>query len=208
MPEAKKEKILTAALSVFLRYGYKRVNMNDIAAAAGISRPALYLLFKNKEEIFAGVILQWVDGAVAEIEVETAKVATPQEKIKIAFEIWSVRPFQLMMNSAEAKEIVDCSFEFAQAALRQGYEKFEAAITPILASLIERRPAKAHLSPKSAAHILANAVRGFKQTAATPDEMRQLIYELLLLSFNVELSDTKALKALRSSLAKSDRLGR
>ena len=55
----KKTKILTAALSVFLRYGYRRVNMNDIAEAAGISRPALYILFRNKEEIFAGVILQW-----------------------------------------------------------------------------------------------------------------------------------------------------
>ena len=45
MSEAKKSKILTAARSVFLRYGYRRVNMNDIAEAAGLSRPALYILF-------------------------------------------------------------------------------------------------------------------------------------------------------------------
>jgi hypothetical protein len=31
--------------------------------------------------------------------------------------------------------------------------------------------------------VLVSAVRGFKQSAATPDEMRQLIDELLLLSF-------------------------
>jgi AcrR family transcriptional regulator len=158
--------------------------MSDIATAAGISRPALYLLFKNKEEIFAGVILQWVNGAVAEMEREMDDNATPEEKIKIAFEIWSVRPFQMMLDSAEAREIVDCSFEFAQTALRQGYEKFEATITPIVASLLRKRPAKKSLSPERVAHVIANAVRGFKQSATTPEEMRLLIHELLFLSFS------------------------
>jgi AcrR family transcriptional regulator len=204
MQEAKKNKILTAALSVFLRYGYRRVNMNDIAEATGISRPALYVLFKNKEEIFAGVILQWVDGAVAEIEQEMAKVATSEEKIKCAFEIWSVRPFQLTMGSKEAKEIVDCSFEFAQAALRQGYKKFEATIAPLVALLSEEQRVNGYLSPERAAHVLASAVRGFKQTATTGDEMRQLIHELLFLSLDLELTNTKALKALRSK-AKKDK---
>jgi hypothetical protein len=35
------------------------------------------------------------------------------------------------------------------------------------------------------AHVLVSAVRGFKQTAATPDDMRQLIAELLQLSFGL-----------------------
>jgi AcrR family transcriptional regulator len=45
MSDDKRTRILAAARSVFLRYGFKRVNMNDIADAAGVSRPALYLLF-------------------------------------------------------------------------------------------------------------------------------------------------------------------
>src|ERR1700690_1630229 len=96
MSETKKSKILTAARSVFLRYGYKRVSMNDIAEAAGVSRPALYVLFKNKEEIFVGVFLQWVDEAVGAIQKEISTVATPEEKIERAFEIWAVRPFEMM----------------------------------------------------------------------------------------------------------------
>ena len=40
MDVAKRDKVLTAALDIFLRYGYKRVTMNDIAEAASISRPA------------------------------------------------------------------------------------------------------------------------------------------------------------------------
>ena len=60
-------------------------------------------------------------------------LATRHEKIKYAFEIWTVRPFEMMAMSPEAKELVECSFDFAQAALKQGYQQFEATIAPVLA---------------------------------------------------------------------------
>ena len=192
MNEFKKSKILTAARSAFLRYGYRRVSMNDIAEAGGVSRAALYLRFKNKEEIFVGMFMQWVDETVADIEREIAAVATPEKKIEYAFEIWAVRPFEMTMTSTEARELVECSFDFAQTSLRQGYKKFEATIAPVLASLAENHPAKTNLAPEEIAHILASAVRGFKQTATTPDELRQLIRELLILTFSPEFSGTKA----------------
>jgi AcrR family transcriptional regulator len=182
MSDPKISKILTAARSVFLRYGYKRVSMSDIAEAAGVSRPALYVLFKNKEEIFIGVFMQWVDEAVVDIQKEISTLATPEEKVERAFEIWSVRPFEMVMTSPEAKELVECSFPFAQASLREGYKKFEATIVPVLASLAKRRRAKVHLDPDRTAHVLASAVRGFKQAAFTPVELRQLIKDLLSLS--------------------------
>lgn len=48
----KREQILVSAVEVFGRYGFKRCSMEDIAEAAGMSRPALYQYFKNKAEIF------------------------------------------------------------------------------------------------------------------------------------------------------------
>ena len=44
--------VLDAAFAVFLRYGFQRTTMDDIAKECGVSRPALYLLFKNKTDIF------------------------------------------------------------------------------------------------------------------------------------------------------------
>ncbi len=44
--------ILDAALPVFVRYGFQKTSMADIAKAAGISRASLYLAFNNKEELF------------------------------------------------------------------------------------------------------------------------------------------------------------
>jgi AcrR family transcriptional regulator len=186
MREIKKGKILTAARSVFLRYGYKRVNMNEIAEAAGVSRPALYVLFKNKEEIFVGVFMQWVDETLSAVKREMEKVEAPEQKLMRAFELWTVHPFEMMMASPEAKELIDGSFEFAQDALRQGYQMFETAITPVVASLAERRSVKGHLSSEDIAHILASATRGFKQTAVKAPELRLLIEKLLTLSFSLD----------------------
>jgi AcrR family transcriptional regulator len=47
--------VLNAALAVFARYGFKRASMEDIALEAGISRPALYLVYANKSAIFTAL---------------------------------------------------------------------------------------------------------------------------------------------------------
>ena len=46
----KREAVFGVAADVFAQYGVRRTAMNDIAQAAGISRPALYLMVENKED--------------------------------------------------------------------------------------------------------------------------------------------------------------
>jgi AcrR family transcriptional regulator len=47
-----RDDILRKALECFLRFGYERTAMQDIAVAAGLSRQGLYHHFANKEELF------------------------------------------------------------------------------------------------------------------------------------------------------------
>lgn len=53
--DPKRARILEGALKVFLAYGYNRTTMDDIARAAELSRPALYLLFRNKTDIYRAI---------------------------------------------------------------------------------------------------------------------------------------------------------
>lgn len=48
--------ILDAALEVFSRTGYENGSMREIAAAVGVSEPALYRHFASKEEMFLALI--------------------------------------------------------------------------------------------------------------------------------------------------------
>lgn len=50
--KSREEAVLTAAYAVFTRYGFERVTMDDVAREAGVSRPLIYLKFKNKRDIY------------------------------------------------------------------------------------------------------------------------------------------------------------
>ena len=47
----KQEYVLQIALRTFLRYGFKKTSMEDIAKAAGLTRQGLYFHFQNKDEL-------------------------------------------------------------------------------------------------------------------------------------------------------------
>src|SRR4030088_3155816 len=49
---AQREAILVAATAAFLRYGFKKTSMDDVARAAGVSRQGLYLYFDTKDLLF------------------------------------------------------------------------------------------------------------------------------------------------------------
>lgn len=53
--DPKRARILDGALKVFLAYGFSRTTMDDIARAAELSRPALYLVFRNKTDIYRAI---------------------------------------------------------------------------------------------------------------------------------------------------------
>jgi AcrR family transcriptional regulator len=54
---ARRAAILDAATGVFLRYGFKKTSMDDLARAAGLSRQGLYLSFATKEALFKEALL-------------------------------------------------------------------------------------------------------------------------------------------------------
>ncbi len=58
VPEYKKiarEKILLASQELFANYGYGKTSMEDIARKVGVSKAALYLYFRSKEELLGGL---------------------------------------------------------------------------------------------------------------------------------------------------------
>jgi TetR/AcrR family transcriptional regulator of autoinduction and epiphytic fitness len=153
--------------------------MNEIAEAAGISRPGLYLYFSSKEEVFRAAILQFSDGLLEEITNGLQSRKTIEAKVRYAFEVWTVQRFDLTRKSPEAKEISDSSYEFAREALDDSYAKFESVLASILKGQVKSSGNKKALSAAKTAHILTSAVRGFKLVAKSGTELRKLIQDLL-----------------------------
>jgi AcrR family transcriptional regulator len=68
--EARKERadrIMNAASELLLKWGYKRVTMDDVAAQAGIGKGTVYLHWRTREELFYSVIMREQGNATEEL---------------------------------------------------------------------------------------------------------------------------------------------
>jgi AcrR family transcriptional regulator len=55
-PEARRQAILKAALSVFAAHGFEAARLEDVAARAGVAKGTLYLYFRDKEALFEALV--------------------------------------------------------------------------------------------------------------------------------------------------------
>lgn len=78
--EARPAEILEAALAEFAKNGYAGARLEDVAERAGIAKGTIYLYFKNKHELFEGVVRHWIVPEIAHVEalVETFEGSTAQ----------------------------------------------------------------------------------------------------------------------------------
>lgn len=160
---------LQAALGVFIRYGYRRTTMNDVAAAAGISRPALYLKFKGKEALFAAIVEMFVDDALERIRDGLPRRKTLGDKLSFVFEVWTVEPFELTARSPDAKDLVGVPLA--------GLERGNAQLAVILRDLL--RDSLGARTAKRTAKVMVAASKGFKEAAADTAELRRLFKGLI-----------------------------
>jgi AcrR family transcriptional regulator len=104
---ARQDEIVDAAIPVFLRFGYKKASMDAVAAAANLSRQAVYLHFPGKEALFSAVV-----GKLSQLTGQAAHAAlwrpglTLEEQLLAAFdETMPQEPMQLLselLATAEA----------------------------------------------------------------------------------------------------------
>jgi AcrR family transcriptional regulator len=60
--------LIRAAEKIFVRDGYEKADLNEIAAAAGRTKGAIYAHFKNKEELFLALFEQRTRDGAARFE--------------------------------------------------------------------------------------------------------------------------------------------
>lgn len=181
MPDEKTATVVAAAQLAFTKYGFKRVTMQDIADEAGMSRPALYLVFPNKEEIFRAVIRDFSQKAMEEIRAKYAELPTLEEQLTLALEVWTVRGYEWINTTAEAKEMVDCTHGFARDLVEQVYQEFDALILEIIATHqadLEKRG----IVSANFARLFGLAARSCKEHAHNVEDLRGLLQSLVRLS--------------------------
>ena len=164
----RRESVITAAVAVFLRYGYARTTMADLATAAGLSRPTLYLLFPDKDEIFTTVIRRLNRQMLDRFRSALPKLQT-DKRVQYCCEEWGAHGVEIMEKHADAKDLFDLAFP----VVREMNELF----VDFLAELLPEPAARSALNvtPREIARNLVYSFRGLKEGAKDSAHLRRTI---------------------------------
>jgi len=124
----KKTHILKAAMRVVIAYGFKRVSMADIAQEAGISRPAIYQLFRNKDDVFFSCVDMLVAEAFAAADSAIDGVSGKKARVSAYLLAYMGYFHALLVAGPHGQELLD-------ANNRLGAEKSQAAQARFVAGL-------------------------------------------------------------------------
>ncbi|MBA0053926.1 TetR/AcrR family transcriptional regulator [Streptomyces sp. AJS327] len=78
--EVREQQMLDAATAGFARHGYQSASMDDIAEAAGVSKPLVYLYLKSKEELFLACIKREAAGLLEAVREGTLERNAPADR--------------------------------------------------------------------------------------------------------------------------------
>lgn len=153
------ERILDAAGELLLRWGYRRITIEDVARQAGIGKGTIYLHWKTRESLFRSVLmredLSLIDELLAELR-RDPRTALPHRMMRTAFLGVLRRP--LLRALVLADEDV-----MGRLAQDQGTRPIEGALPDDAYPELLRRAGMAPpgLTSEESAYTLGAIVSGF-----------------------------------------------
>ena len=165
--DLRRRKLLDAALAVFIRYGFRKSSMDEVARAAQVSRQGLYLHFATKEEIFRAALHYALDNGFTAATACLSDEALPLEtRLVQAFDQWIGRYIGMM--GAGAADLTEASNELADSALEHYENLFVEAVAKTLrASGLMAAYKPAGLTARQLAETLSATARGFKYSCGS-----------------------------------------
>jgi len=170
---ARRAGIIKSTSGEFLRYGFKKTSMDDLARAAGLSRQGLYLHFPNKEELFKQTVLQMVEqtraAGQASLDREELRV---EDRLLGAFE--ALHGDSIGRDSDQMSELMATAAELVGPVLKELETRLLGDIARVLRTAgVAGRWKDAGISAKDLADQLCATSLGLKHRAATREEYRR-----------------------------------
>ena len=183
--DAKSDHILDAALPVFVRHGFRKTSMADIARAASISRASLYLSFGSKEELFRAGSTRAHANTMREVEAALAGGGDVFSRIEGAIAVFQRGLIAPFAGSPDAVELFDVNMALAKDITLAARARLVALLARALgdaqtAGAVALDPLNAR--PDDVANVIVAAMDGIKHApgdSVKPEEGMQLFMRLL-----------------------------
>lgn len=120
--------LMDVAISTFSKKGYHATTMEEIAIAAGVTKPVIYQHFNSKRDLYAAILIRVKSDLETALQTSNTTFNTKRERFESGFEayfkfVYEHRPaFELMFSSRprkdpEFREIVDSIDEHVASSI-------------------------------------------------------------------------------------------
>src|SRR5271166_1040525 len=79
--QARRQRVIDAAMTLALEGGYEAVQMRDVAARADVAMGTVYRYFTSKDHLLAATLVHWVEQLDARLAQQPAAGATAGERV-------------------------------------------------------------------------------------------------------------------------------
>lgn len=175
-PDTKSSVIINAAFQTFMAYGFKRATMDDIARAAGMSRPALYLVYKNKQDIFRACIIKMTEDLTRRLDDLLNAPGTTEERAWRIFDAGIIEPHRLIGATQHGAELFALKSDIATDLFSNWMKVIEGAFARVLAEdqargLVDL--SASGLEPQEIAAVIVDATEGIKLRMTSMEALPQ-----------------------------------
>ncbi len=140
--EKRRKEIFEAALKVFSEKGFDKATLEEVADKVGVSKPAIYLYFKSKEDLFFSMIYDRVKDIEDELN-EIIKMQTQAIKKIEALIVFKIKFFKKnlsffkIMHNMEFKIVSLKSAPKFKKKFSNKYKKYINKISNIMQQCID-----------------------------------------------------------------------
>ncbi|GAA3146607.1 TetR/AcrR family transcriptional regulator [Nonomuraea roseoviolacea] len=180
--DAKRDQVVSAALEVFGRYGFRRTSMDLIARAARMSRPAVYLHFSSKEDVFRAVAQRFAGDIVAAAERARRSGRPITDRL---YDVLAIK-VESFVGTVEAEYRAEL-FAEAEVLVEDVMVAFEAEYLSVVEAALEDAAGEldllgVDLPAGDVAAVLVDAVAGIARQKADPAVLRLRLRQLVELA--------------------------
>lgn len=180
--EAKRARVLAAAMKAFLAYGFSRVTMDQIAQAANMSRPALYLIFKNKTDIFRALAVSLLAQSVENARQVLEGPGTFGERINTAIDRCMISMFAEIARSPHGADLIDAKSTLSDDVVLGWKRDLGVLIRKTVEDEARRTGVdlgENDLSAEILSQFLLDGIEGMKHRLTDADQQRKAVRGLV-----------------------------
>jgi AcrR family transcriptional regulator len=154
--DARRRQLFDVAMALFAEHGYAATTMDDIAEAAGVTKPLVYQHFDSKRALYLELLDVFSREMIDRIVEATAAADGPRQQVELGFAAY----FELMVNNERAFRLLYGRDAPDDPELGAALHRVEEAIAVAIDPLIDAGLDAAHR------HLLAHAVVGMAEGAS------------------------------------------